>query len=243
MGADEGFGGEDELIEGRVFDLTNAATLTHGGADAAAGDAGGEEAESLLEIGAEASGGGGVAVWPEDSGEAIEYELLLLEEALDFGLGGEEAGEEAAGVGLLAGGGKDALDDATEDFGEESVLAGEAGFGEERDGVEIGEHRVPGLLEADAEGAVLLEETDPAEQADDRAALGGDGPDGGEELGGATGAGVEGGGVAEGLGEVAEFDVDGRESAGRSKVRAAAQELSQSAEGLHVSRIDIVEGA
>jgi hypothetical protein len=63
------------------------------------------------------------------------------------------------------------------------MMLGQAGFRQQRHGVEPGEHGLKGFLKIEAQQIVVLQHTDPAEQADVECPLARSGPNETEEAG------------------------------------------------------------
>ena len=60
---------------------------------------------------------------------------------------------------------QEAIEEAAESFGEDCVVPGQAGLGQQGHGVELGKHGLKGFLEIKPQQVVVLQHADPAQQA------------------------------------------------------------------------------
>src|ERR1700744_6495676 len=85
------------------------------------------------------------------------------------------------------------------------MLGGDSGIGEEGDRIQLKYHRLPGLLEAPAQGCIVLEQPDPADKTGGKGSIRGQRPDRGKEHNDAAGLRSQAARGAKSLGTLAQI--------------------------------------
>jgi hypothetical protein len=163
--------------------------------------------------------------------------LRQLEEALDIAGVGEERDHEARAIRYGHRRRQDAIEEPAEPFGEDRMVPGQAGFRQQSHGVEPGEHGLKGFLKIQAQQIVVLQHTDPAQQAHVEGAFAGAGPNGMEEADEAGGLRIKSSGGGKRPGAGAKLVLGASEGGPLPRMPAQTKVLSDGSAQFHVALI------
>jgi hypothetical protein len=125
-------------------------------------------------------------------------------------------------------------------LGEQGVVPGESGLGQQGHGVELGKHGLQGFLEVQAKQIVVLQHTNPTQQPNIEGAFAGTGPDGMKEAAKGGGLRFQGGRSSEGFRPRAQLILGARERRPLPRMPAQTEVLANGPSQFHLGALSMV---